>query len=244
MFSKRFSLIWLLLASIATTPLQANPEEELIFNIQFKILGLETAAKDLVYFTEGQRKPVEFFFMPSFLSPEYEYTGPSPLVFYRPTNNEEEPYQPVAKLEIQPGQKNLLLFFIQNQAEPGRPEYTVTAFNFGKEAFPLGSYYLFNLTPYPIGAVLGKTRDGLMPNQSKIITPDPGEERLMRAEFYAYDNDRGWRQKAISGWPHRDNQRVITILFINDDRRESLRIHSVIDYPAYVRPIQAEPPVR
>ncbi|WP_269522691.1 hypothetical protein [Coraliomargarita parva] len=222
------------LASLCSVTSHAAETDEALISIRFSCYALGTIdARGLYYLDEGE--PRAFRISSAFRRGPYDYTGPNPLVFYRDGRSPDGSTIriPVASARIDPALKELLLFFVNNDAhQPGEatPEMKVIVMNDDLRAFPAGAYRVFNLSEHEIGCLFGEEKFIVPGKDYKTVNLDEGDQVNVRIHFSS-NIDGEWVPQINTRWLYSSNER--NIVFVADDystRHPRLKINTITQY--------------
>jgi hypothetical protein len=130
------------------------------------------------------------------ISQKYTYNGPSPLVFYKLSKNEEEETvrTPVAQFPFNQQYKKLLFIFYPNPAQEGT--YQVYPIPSDDLAMPPGSYRVQNQTRKQVAMLLDEKTYQFQPGQFQVVTPQAREATSITVEVEEIDNDGAIEEQA------------------------------------------------
>lgn len=159
----------------AQYPDETKEEEAPTLKLTFSVFPLDSGNWTGIFFApkgEPSKEIKEVFFNRSERSITYEYKGPSPLVFFRTTQNEEGEtlYQPVASVSFppEPTKQNVILFF-EPQKEKKDGPYDVSVMPDQGTEFPKHSIVFFNTMDVPFIGMLAEHRLMLPPGTSEVF---------------------------------------------------------------------------
>lgn len=156
-----------------------------------------------------------------FLSPAYEYTGPSRLVFLRkiapaaPKPGEARPAAPwppdrepvvAADLPVEGGEF-LLLF---GRSADGVAKIMPVPFDEG--TVPRNGYLFWNLTARPLGVMLGGAKAVVAPAQRKVLTQAATADYMPLRIFDEFDG----RERQVFASRHLHREETRQIVFVRD----------------------------
>jgi hypothetical protein len=114
------------------------------------------------------------------------------------------------------GDRFLLLFFPAEK--PGN--YRIMAMDESLQAFPLGSFRVFNVSSSKIRLTLEKTDYECLPGKETMITNPPvGENHHSGMYAHAWIND-NWQRIGSGLWPHPGVKRDLEIFFDNPETEQ------------------------
>jgi hypothetical protein len=126
-----------------------------------------------------------------------------------------KPESIVANVKIGASKTSLILMLIPGTGKPGDPMCRALVYDSRTSVFPVASYQITNLSPYPVKYELGSDVYEFKPGEMKLIKKlpmQPGETAPMVASCFKNNQ---WQRIASSVWSHPGTSREIQVLFEN-----------------------------
>lgn len=156
-----------------------------------------------------------------FLSPMYEYTGPSRLVFLKkaapvpPAPGETRPAapwppdrEPVAAVDLPAEGGEFLLLF--GRSPDGVTKIMPVAFD--ERTVPRNGYWFWNLTQRPLGVMLGGAKAVVGPAQREVLTQAAKADYMPLRVFDEF----GGRERQVFASRHLHREETRQIVFLRD----------------------------
>jgi hypothetical protein len=128
-----------------------------------------------------------------------------------------QPDAVLGEWQVPVGLRSAILLFLPEKTGAGHP-YKIMAIDDSKNAFPVGTFRVSNLSPHPVRILLEEKNYDFKPGQTGFITDPPvreGNQSGMKA--YSF-HDNNWQRIGSGIWPHPGESRVVQILFIHPAR--------------------------
>ena len=145
------------------------------------------------------------------------------LSFYGPAGDDGK--NPLAATVKLPASAQPLIVLNPAAAEDAKPPYVATVIDADPAKFPLGSYHLVNLSPYPIRVTRDKESFEVPPSGTHIYHPkgDHGEALAITIDYKLEDE---WLLLSSSNWANRDDRRTL-VCIVEDAASKRMAIKSI-----------------
>ncbi|MEI6033058.1 MAG: hypothetical protein WCS65_02105 [Verrucomicrobiae bacterium] len=178
-----------------------------------------------------------------FRSEPISYSGPQELLFFNqdppasiiPEPDKPLPPEPVAKVVLPAGSKNVLLLFVPRPAKEGGVLYDVLSKDDSTDNLPYGKYLILNFTKREIGAI-AESAKVMIPSSSNVaVSPGLTGEGSFYISFY--DSKNLSQPVAKQLWYHYPLARCLIILQDVPGNETDIAISSISEFsPDYVPP--------
>lgn len=228
--NNRFFLASILIMGIGMSFLQAEQAQEI--SVRFTCLAWDRFDVEGVKYQSAE-EALSLRISSSRRSQIYTYRGTDPIIFFTERTLADGAVErvPLATASIPSGMTDVLLLFLErHDPQPGEPLFNVAVINDGTNAFPWGSYCIYNLSAYEVGGIIGSERFRIPGNGSKVVTPD-GDGQITVEIHFSQMIDEEWVPKVNTRWLYRSDARQI--VFVTDDkttRNPRLKIKSIPQY--------------
>jgi hypothetical protein len=201
--------------------------------VTYRLLPWDTDAGGI--FAVSGSEYVELNGAPNALSPEYSYSGPSPMVLYKKETlgDGSSAFMPCQSLALKAGVSSYLLLLYRTDAQANRAQLYPLTFPSGGGA----AFILFNFTSLPIKAKLGEYVIDLGAGQSHAV----GEKKLGLKDYAFFckiaSQPEGRWKLIYNDFIHLPPKATI-LFFISDQVGQAagneyggIRTKKVVDYP-------------
>lgn len=189
--------------------------------------------KDL-YYTSKSKEPLKMSIYSRGFAPPITYKGAADVKFFRPAAGLEQGFDDepniVGSVRLPAGVDRILLLFEKDRESEGET-YRIFALDNRLSRFPGGSYRFFNTSSITLHGVLGATKFGLKPGESKIVIPS-GEDEHNNVELrFFHQEEESGKMEAIytSVWNIKSNRRSSVFISASKSRVRKLSIRKIVE---------------
>ncbi|GEM_PF-4603772 len=157
----------------------------------------------------------------------FEYSGENQFYLYRKGAGEEPAFVPVAQVQIPEGMPEVLVVLFENPEQgENQPEYLVRAVNFSIQAFPEGSYFLWNMTSKRLVGQVGNQSFNLSSRGTQVFSPGVESSAALDAKIMYYpDPDR--ESLEIKKWFYNPRFRKMMIFLEDPEGQNHFRLKAL-----------------
>jgi hypothetical protein len=148
-------------------------------------------------------------------SPDYDYTGPGPIIFGRGTGKPDgnRGFKQLASVPLsKPGSNHLWILFTKLDAVGQYQTFTIEE---SDSDLPPGAYRFFNFSDNPIHIKCGDWEMIAPPRQSVSFQPNPTDnQQIIPVEIMAELKD-GLKRVYSNRWPYGKTTRTLVLAFLD-----------------------------
>lgn len=193
-------------------------KDELFIRLPRKVKGDEDG--------KGKGKMLKLEILDMSYSPSYPYTPGEPLLFFKKTDDEKEPYAPELKVLIPNSYKDPLVMLML-----GKEKTTHFVYDLNTKNFPFGSYKVINFSSVDLFTELAGKRFALKPKSSHMVNLSLKEKKAIQCKVAVKQNGKA-KLVYSSMLMNRPNKRMLMFFFPTKDEagRSTIKCRSLVDF--------------